>query len=118
MAECISSNTEYIKPGAPGIVSVFLLGMFGIGNARGAFAMLIVSVLANIALNLSPDLAFALIWFVFLSCLAVGYFVSSMARAEDPRAVDMDGINFSTSRGFNQSAIALTAVLIVIYAYR
>ena len=120
MESAFQAIQEYTGFIAPGIVSVFLLGMFWKGcNARGAFAMLIVSVLANIALKFwSPDLAFVIrIWFVFLSCLAVGYFVSSMARAEDPRAVDMGGINFSTSRGFNQSAIALTAVLIVIYAY-
>lgn len=120
MESAFQAIQEYTGFIAPGIVSVFLLGMFWKGcNARGAFAMLIVSVLANIALKFwSPDLAFVIrIWFVFLSCLAVGYFVSSMARAEDARAVDMDGINFSTSRGFNQSAVALTAVLIVIYAY-
>ena len=54
----LSSNTRIYGFIAPGIVSVFLLGMFWKGcNARGAFAMLIVSVLANIALKFwSPDL--------------------------------------------------------------
>ncbi len=71
--QAIQEYTGFI---APGIVSVFLLGMFWKGcNAQGAFAMLIVSVLANIALKfITPDLAFVIrIWIVFLSCLVVGY---------------------------------------------
>ena len=52
-------------------------------NSRGAFAMLIVSVLANIALKFTaPDWLYSY-WIVFLSCLVVGYFVSNMDEGYD-----------------------------------
>ena len=74
MESAFQAIQEYTGFIAPGIVSVFLLGMFWKGcNAQGAFAMLIVSVLANIALKfITPDLAFVIrIWIVFLSCLVL-----------------------------------------------
>lgn len=120
MESAFQAIQEYTGFIAPGIVSVFLLGMFWKGcNAQGAFAMLIVSVLANIALKfITPDLAFVIrIWIVFLSCLAVGFVISNMVKGNDGRAIDLDGMNFVTTRVFNQSAIGLTVILIVIYAY-
>ena len=114
------SHSRIYRLYRPGIVSVFLLGMFWKGcNAQGAFAMLIVSVLANIALKfMTPDLAFVIrIWIVFLSCLVVGYLVSNMAKTDDGRAIDLVGMNFVTTRGFNQSAVGLTVILIAIYVY-
>ena len=120
MESAFQAIQEYTGFIAPGIVSVFLLGMFWKGcNAQGAFAMLIVSVLANIALKfMTPDLAFVIrIWIVFLSCLVVGYLVSNMAKTDDGRAIDLVGMNFVTTRGFNQSAVGLTVILIAIYVY-
>jgi SSS family solute:Na+ symporter len=120
MESAFQAIQEYTGFIAPGIVSVFLLGMFWKGcNAQGAFAMLIVSVLANIALKfIIPDLAFVIrIWIVFLGCLAVGYVASNMAKADTARAIDLGGMNFVTTRGFNQSAIGLTLVLVAIYIY-
>jgi SSS family solute:Na+ symporter len=120
MESAFQAIQEYTGFIAPGIVSVFLLGMFWKGcNAQGAFAMLIVSVLANIALKfIIPDLAFVIrIWIVFLGCLAVGYVASNMAKADTARAIDLGGMNFVTTRGFNQSAIGLILVLVAIYIY-
>lgn len=120
MESAFQAIQEYTGFVAPGIVSVFLMGMFWKGcNAQGAFAMLTVSVLANVALKfITPDLAFVIrIWIVFLSCLVIGYFVSNMNRGEDARAINLAGMNFSTSLGFNRSAVCLTAVLIAIYAF-
>ncbi len=120
MESAFQAIQEYTGFIAPGIVSVFLLGMFWKGcNAHGAFAMLVVSVLANIALKfVTPDLAFVIrIWFVFMSCLVVGYFTSNMAEGEDTKAINLSGMNFVTTSGFNQSAIGLTVILVAIYAY-
>ena len=120
MESAFQAIQEYTGFIAPGIVSVFLLGMFWKGcNAQGAFAMLIVSVLANIALKfMTPDLAFVIrIWIVFLSCLVVGYLASNMGKTDDGRAIDLAGMNFVTTRGFNQSAVGLTVILIAIYVY-
>ena len=96
MESAFQAIQEYTGFIAPGIVSVFLLGMFWKGcNAQGAFAMLIVSVLANIALKfMTPDLAFVIrIWIVFLSCLVVGYLASNMGKTDDGRAIDLAGMN-------------------------
>jgi SSS family solute:Na+ symporter len=120
MESAFQAIQEYTGFIAPGIVSVFLLGMFWKGcNAQGAFAMLVVSVLANIALKfVTPDLAFVIrIWIVFMSCLVVGYFTSNMAEGEDTKAINLSGMNFVTTSGFNQSAIGLTVILVAIYAY-
>jgi SSS family solute:Na+ symporter len=118
MESAFQAIQEYTGFIAPGIVSVFLLGMFWKGcNSRGAFAMLIVSVLANIALKFTvPDLAFVIrIWIVFLTCLVVGYFVSNKDEGYDARSIDLSGMNFVTTRGFNQSAVGLSLILVAIY---
>ena len=120
MESAFQAIQEYTGFIAPGIVSVFLLGMFWKGcNAQGAFAMLVVSVLANIALKfITPDLAFVIrIWIVFMSCLVVGYFTSNIAEGDDTKAINLSGMNFVTTSGFNQSAIGLTLVLVAIYVY-
>ena len=120
MESAFQAIQEYTGFIAPGIVSVFLLGMFWKGcNAQGAFAMLIVSVVANIALKfITPDLAFVIrIWIVFLSCLVVGYVASNLNKGDDMRAIDVGGMNFVTTQGFNRSAMSLTVILVGIYIY-
>ena len=120
MESAFQAIQEYTGFIAPGIVSVFLLGMFWKGcNAQGAFAMLVVSVLANIALKfISPDLAFVIrIWIVFLSCLVVGYVASNLDKGDDMRAINLGGMNFMTTQGFNRSAVSLSLVLVAIYVY-
>ena len=120
MESAFQAIQEYTGFIAPGIVSVFLLGMFWKGcNAQGAFAMLVVSVLANIALKfISPDLAFVIrIWIVFLSCLVVGYVASNLDKGDDMRAINLGGMNFVTTQGFNRSAVSLSLVLVAIYVY-
>jgi SSS family solute:Na+ symporter len=120
MESAFQAIQEYTGFIAPGIVSVFLLGMFWKGaNAQGAFAMLIVSVLANILLKfITPDLAFVIrIWIVFLACLVVGYVASTRAETDTARAIDLGGMNFVTTDGFNRSAIGFVLILVAIYAY-
>ncbi len=47
----------------------------------------------------------------------VGYLASNMDKANDSEAIDLSGMNFVTTRGFNQSAVGLTIILIAIYIY-
>ena len=119
MESAFQTIQEYTGFIAPGIVSVFLLGMFWRGcNASGAFAMLFVSIGANIALKfIAPDLAFVIrIWIVFLSCLVVGVLASRLADAPDEdRIIQLGDMNFATTVGFNRSAIAITVLLVAIY---
>jgi len=120
MESAFQTIQEYTGFIAPGIVSVFLLGMFWKGcNAQGAFAMLFVSIVANVALKFAaPDLAFVIrIWLVFMSCLVTGYVASRLAGpAPAERVIVLGQMNFATSTGFNRSALALTAILVGIYA--
>ena len=53
----------------------------------------------------------------FLELSGVGFVISNMVKGNDGRAIDLDGMNFVTTRVFNQSAIGLTVILIVIYVY-
>ncbi|MEM8616171.1 MAG: sodium/solute symporter [Pseudomonadota bacterium] len=111
---------EYTGFIAPGVVAVFLLGFFWKrANAPGAFALLISSVVLNLAAKFGlPDMAFVLrIWIVFLLCLVVGVVVSMLSsppREEQP--VDLGGITFKTSAGFNASAVVIALILVGIYA--
>ena len=60
---------------APGIVAVFLMGMFyKRTNSAGAFAMLFVSVAVSAIFYFAfPDFPFVnRIWVIFLGCLAIG----------------------------------------------
>ena len=120
MESAFQTIQEYTGFIAPGIVSVFLLGMFWRGcNATGAFAMLIVSIVANIALKFAtPDLAFVIrIWIVFLSCLVVGFVASRISAAPDEaRVIQLGDMQFATSVGFNRAAIVISLLLVVIYA--
>jgi SSS family solute:Na+ symporter len=120
MESAFQAIQEYTGFIAPGIVSVFLLGMFWKGcNAQGAFAMLFVSVVANVALKFAtPDLAFVIrIWLVFMSCLVVGFVASKMAGAAPrERIIELGEMQFTTTAGFNRSAVIISAVLIGIYA--
>ena len=119
MESAFQTIQEYTGFIAPGIVSVFLLGMFWQRcNAAGAFAMLIVSVLANIAMKIgAPDMAFVIrIWIVFLACLVVGFVVST--RTAPPAAsqvVDTQGISFDSVPVFNRLAISVAVLLTLIY---
>ena len=110
---------EYTGFVAPGIVSVFLLGMFWPKcTKQAAFAMLLISVLANIAMKLAyPDVAFVIrIWGVFLACLAAGYFVSVFKKEEAQAAIaDLSGVSFRTSTGFNHASLVITSILVLIY---
>lgn len=114
--QTIQEYTGYI---APGIVAVFLLGMFWKKcNSHGAFGMLVVSVAANIVLKFgTPETPFVIrIWLVFLACLAAGYLISVITREPKPgQAVDVSGISFESSAVFNRLSLAVGVLLTSIY---
>jgi len=66
---------------APGVVAVFLLGMFfQRTNSVGAFAALIVSVLTSLIFKFGlPDISFVnRIWAIFLLCMVSGIIASRL----------------------------------------
>ncbi len=112
---------EYTGFVAPGIVAVFLLGFFWKrANREGAFALLISSVLLNMAAKFGlPDMPFVLrIWIVFLVCLVIGVIVSLMTSPpKEEQPVNLGGIKFDTRTGFNIASVLIVVILAAIYVF-
>ena len=119
MESAFQTIQEYTGFIAPGIVAVFLLGFFWKrANTSGAFALLISSVVLNLAAKFGlPDVPFVLrIWVVFLICLVIGVIVSLMtAPPKEDQPVDVNGISFATKPGFNIASALIVLILIAIY---
>jgi len=115
--QAIQEFTGFI---APGIVAVFLMGMFyKRTNSAGAFAMLAVTLIASYGLKaFMPDFPFVnRVWITFLACLAVGALVSHVTEMPKAgQAVVLGDINFKTSRNFNLWTIIIAIILIALYA--
>jgi solute:Na+ symporter, SSS family len=104
----------------PGICVIFLLGMFWERcTATGALVAAIASAVISFALKiLAPWLPFMdRVGVVFLVCLLIAVVLSLLQTRRDPALrVDLKNIDYSTSAGFNVAALAVTAILIALYA--
>lgn len=112
---------EYTGFVAPGIVAVFLMGMFWKRtNAPGAYAMLFTSVVVSAIFYFAiPDFPFVnRIWVIFLGCLLVGALVSAMtSQPKEGQPVQLSDINFKTSSSFNFWTVVVIISLVAIYAF-
>jgi SSS family solute:Na+ symporter len=130
---------EYTGFVAPGVVAVFLMGLFWKRmNTAGAFALLISSVglsflfwlLANPAavggagagmlgaLGLEGlAMPFVIrIWIVFLACLVIGAVVSlATGKPASDRQIDLAVVGFATGPVFNIASALIILVLVSIY---
>jgi len=103
----------------PGIVAIFLLGMFWPRTtANAALAAALGSAILSFALKLGwPALPFIdRVGWVFVACVMLAVLVSlrrSMPQADE--AIDLSGIRFETSRSFNLAAIAVSLILTGLY---
>ena len=115
--QTLQEYTGYI---APGIVAVFLMGMFWKPTtSAAAMTMLVVSVIANIAMKFGAgDIAFVnRVWIVFLACIAAGVIVSKLNPiVNDNEVVELSEVDFSTSGGFKMTAAVTVVILIALYA--
>jgi solute:Na+ symporter, SSS family len=104
----------------PGICVIFLLGMFWERcTATGALVAAIVSAVLSFALKfLWPSLPFMdRVGLVFLACFGVAVVLSLLQTRRDPALrVELKQIDYSTSAGFNLSALVISAILIALYA--
>lgn len=103
----------------PGIVVLFLLGLFWRGaTASGALAAAIGSFVLSAACWLWwPSLPFMdRVGLVFLACAALAVVVSLAERHKAPAMESVGQVDFSTSASFNAAAAATTLVLIAFYA--
>ena len=112
---------EYTGFIAPGVVAVFLLGMFfPKTNSTGAFTALIVSVVVSLVFKFAmPDFSFVnRIWIVFLLCMATAMMASAMSTAPaKERLLAIGDVNFKTSASFNLWTAIIAVVLIGLYAF-
>ncbi|MDG1909234.1 MAG: sodium/sugar symporter [Pseudomonadales bacterium] len=104
----------------PGIVVIFLLGMFWKKtNSSGALAAAIGSAVLSFAFKmLWPELPFIdRVGLVFLLCVAIAVSFSVLAgnRNQDG-AVSLRDIQFATTNGFNFSAVLVALILAALYA--
>lgn len=112
---------EYTGFIAPGVVAVFLLGMFfKRANQFGAFTALIVSVAASIILKVFvPELSFVnRIWVIFILCMVLALVVSMITAA--PRAEQLlkkGDVSFATKSSFNILSVLIAIILVALYWY-
>ena len=102
----------------PGIVAIFMLGLFW---ARTTATAALIAAIASAALSLYfklawPELPFMdRVGLVFLLCVAIGV-MWSLARPQSQAGfVDPAGVSFSTMQGFNVSAVLVTLILVFFY---
>jgi SSS family solute:Na+ symporter len=104
----------------PGIVVVFLLGLFWPkASTAGALAAAIGSAVFSIALKIFwPSLPFMdRVGLVFVICLAAAVIISLMQKnQEQSHGISTEGIDFSTTKSFNYSALAVVVILCGLYA--
>ena len=102
----------------PGIVAIFMLGLFwSRTTATAALISAITSAVLSLLLKVYwPDLPFMdRVGLVFLLCVAVGVMWSILRPRAQAGFVDPAGVSFSTTQGFNLSAVAVTLILVFFY---
>lgn len=112
---------EYTGVVSPGILAVFMLGLFyKKANNRGAIVGVISSIPVALALK-APSLE--LPWmdqmlYTFLITMVVIVFVSLSTNkmGDDPKAINVTNDTFKTGKAFNIAAYAICIILVVLYA--
>lgn len=100
----------------PGVVAIFLLGFFyKKANANSALVAGISSVvLSALARKFWPELPFMdRVGLVFVACLILGMLFAGKEHCE--KAIHTDKIDYSTSSGFNISAVCISLILVTLY---
>jgi len=111
---------EYTGFVTPGIVVIFVLGMFwSRATTAGAFVGAVGSVVLSIAYKfLAPEIPFMnRVGYVFLICLAAAIAVSLMfPRKAQTSTIDVTDVDYSTSTGFNIASVIVVGILVFLYA--
>jgi solute:Na+ symporter, SSS family len=111
---------EYTGFFTPGIVVIFMLGMFWKrANEAGAIAATVGSFALSIVLKLAwPSLPFMdRVGLVFLLALALAVIVSLATRSRgDANRIRTDDVRYATSTAFNAGAVGVIAILVALYA--
>jgi len=111
---------EYTGFFTPGIVVIFLFGLFWKrSNEAGALAAAVGSFLLSVGLKLLwPELPFVNrvgVVFVLAAALAAGVSLATAPPAARDR-IRHDGVSYATAPAWNMAALAVLAILIALYA--
>ena len=101
----------------PGVVAIFLLGFFyKRANALSALVAGLGSVVLSLLARIFwPELPFMdRVGLVFIACVVMGVLVAG--KQNDAKAIDVGHMDFSTTRGFNISALCVVLILIALYS--
>src|SRR5215468_10706402 len=104
----------------PGIVVIFLLGMFWKrASTAGAFVAAVGSVALSFAFKFyAPQVPFMdRVGYVFLLCLAAAMIVSLLLPQRIAPDIDTANVDYSTSLSFNIASIVVIAILVGLYTY-
>jgi SSS family solute:Na+ symporter len=111
---------EYTGFFTPGIVVIFLFGLFWKrSNEAGALAAAVGSFVLSVALKLAwPELPFVNrvgVVFLLAAALAAGVSLATAPPAARDR-IRHDGVSYATAPAWNMAALAVLAILIALYA--
>jgi SSS family solute:Na+ symporter len=111
---------EYTGFVTPGIVVIFVLGMFwSRATTAGAFVGAVGSVALSVAYKFwAPEIPFMnRVGYVFLICLAAAIVVSLLfPRKKDTSTIDVTDVDYSTSVSFNIASVIVVGILVFLYA--
>jgi len=109
---------EYTGFVTPGIVVIFLLGMFwSRATTAGAFVATVGSVLLSFAFKLyAPAIPFMnRVGDVFVLCLASAIVISLLQPKPKTSTIDVSDVDYSTSVSFNFASVVVVGILIALY---
>lgn len=111
---------EYTGFVTPGIVVIFVLGLFwSRATTAGAFVAAVGSVVLSVLYKFyAPEIPFMnRVGYVFLICLAAAAAVSlALPRRASTSTIDVRDVDYSTSLGFNIASGLVVAILVLLYA--
>ena len=102
----------------PGILAIFILGLFWKkATARAAIIGAFLSIPSAAMLNLLPDFSYIHRMGIVFFASAFGCYITSLIQGyqDQPKAIDLKGIDFSTSKSFNFNAVIIVGILTIIY---
>lgn len=111
---------EYTGVVSPGILAVFVMGLFWKkANTKGAIIGVISSIPVALALKLLPvEMPFLdqMLYTCFITMVVIWMVSLTTAKYdEDPKAISMEKETFITGKGFNIAAYAILLILGLIY---
>ena len=102
----------------PGILVIFLVALFWKkATTLSVLVAAVLSVVMSIFIQASFQISHIFIEWVLFSLLQMGCYLTSLAQGylDQEKAIDLNGINFRTSKAFNVNSLIIVSILTLIY---